>query len=430
MAAISRPNIVLLHVHDLGRWLSCYSRPSVPSGNLQRFADEAIVFHNAFATAPLCTPARGSLFTGVMPHEHGLMGLAHAGWHYSSEVDTLPELLTDLGYLSTLIGLQHEDPDPRMVGFEDVRGLGFLPTANHVVDESIRWLEEYDSKQPFFLSVGIWEVHRPWDSKDYPEIEPSMVEVPGYLDDTPAARDDLADFYGSIAYMDEHVGRLLETLSQAPFTENTLVIFTTDHGAAFPGAKGTLYDPGLEVALIVKPPSSWHWTPIAIDSMASHLDLVPTCIDAAGGEIPAACSGQSLLPVLRDGIATVPNQRSLYAQKTFHDGYDPIRSVRTDDWKYIRNFRAGMPKLQLSLDLERSKTRSAMGDDHLQPRAEEELYFLVDDPWEKMNLAGDPEHEAARAEMESRLVAEMTQRKDPLLKGEIADAIVPHRRDQ
>ena len=112
------PDIVLVHCHDLGRWLSTYGMPQVPSPELARFADVAVVFENAHSAAPLCSPARGSLFTGLSPHRHGLQGLAHHQWRYRKGMCTLPERLSPLGYTSTLIGLQHENPDPSVLGFD------------------------------------------------------------------------------------------------------------------------------------------------------------------------------------------------------------------------------------------------------------------------------------------------------------------------
>ncbi|MGF3056777.1 sulfatase family protein [Microbacterium sp. YY-01] len=430
----AQPNIVLIHVHDLGRWLSCYDKPSVPSPNLQQFADEGIVFEKAFSTAPLCTPARSSLFTGLSPHANGLMGLAHAGWRYRPGVRTLPELVSGAGYDTALIGLQHEDPDPLVLGFDHVGGVGFLPHADAVVDESVQWLADRNDSAPFLLAVGLWEVHRPWASADYPAVDPSTVEVPDYLPDTAESREDIAAMYGSIAFMDHHVGRLLQALAQHPDAENTLVIFTTDHGAAFPGAKGTLYDPGVEVAFIVRPPAPWGASPRRVSAQVSHLDIVPTVLELAGEELPDELEGESLLPHLQPN--NVPDaadervaDRLLFLEKTYHDGYDPIRAVRSARWKYIRNFGEGLPRLKLSLDLEQSMTRRGMGDEHLAARAERELYDLAADPAEKVNVAGESAARLVIDELDAALMQWMRSTDDPLLRGPISPPPRPVRHD-
>lgn len=147
----NHPNVALIHCHDLGDWLSCYGHASVPTPNLQAFADSALVFDNAFATSPLCTPARSSLFTGRSPHANGLMGLSHAGWHYNPDIVTLPETLGAAGYRTALLGLQHEDLDARVLGYEEVHGLGFIPRALEVAKMTENWLDHRPDNRPFSL---------------------------------------------------------------------------------------------------------------------------------------------------------------------------------------------------------------------------------------------------------------------------------------
>ncbi|MFD7500190.1 sulfatase [Streptomyces sp. NPDC059850] len=430
----TRPDVVLIHCHDLGRWLSCYGQTSVPSPNLQRFAERSVVFERAFATAPLCSPARGSLFTGLSPHRHGVMGLAHHAWRYRKGVATLPELLEPLGYDTSLIGLQHENVDPAVLGFGEVGGVGFLPRAWPVVEAAESWLAEratQSERAPFLLTVGLWEVHRPWPAEDYEHADPAEVEVPAYLPDNEHSREDIAAFYGSIRQMDAAVGHLLRRVDEIVDPRNTMVVFTTDHGAAFPRAKGTLYDPGTGVALIVRPPLSWGVPPGPRPDLVSHLDVVPTLLELAGGEPPQdlGLEGVSLLPLLRgtpaaagsDDQAILPpgeDERLLFTGKTYHDSYDPMRAVRSERYKYIRNFVSG-PMLRLSQDLEHSPTRRGLGDGHLRPRPEEELYDLCRDPWEQENVADDPSYEKVRGALAQRLDRWMSDTCDPLATGPI-----------
>jgi Sulfatase/Sulfatase-modifying factor enzyme 1 len=122
--AHARPNILLVHWHDLGRHLAMYGVRSVQSPTLDRLAASGLRFDRAFCTAPLCSPARGSLFTGRYPHANGLMGLAHLGWEYTPGEQTLPVLLRAAGYHTVLAGLQHESLDPHGVGFDLVVASG------------------------------------------------------------------------------------------------------------------------------------------------------------------------------------------------------------------------------------------------------------------------------------------------------------------
>ena len=425
LPATARPNIVLIHCHDLGTWLPCYGMGSVPSPHLNAFADESIVFEQAFATAPLCTPARSSLFTGLQPHQNGLMGLMHSGWRYRPGVETLPELLRPYGYRSALIGLQHEDFDSRVLGYDEVHGLGFLPRAMEVARQAEQWLQRpREDATPFFLTLGTWETHRPWPAEDYQAADPAAVDVPAYLPDNTDTRGDIAAFHGSIRQLDEAIGRTLAALDASPHAQNTLVIFTTDHGAAFPRAKSTLYDSGVQVAFIVRPPHTWDLAPGRRSTLTSHLDVAPTLIELAGGDPPHHLMGQSFLTTLRDASRTNPT-RELVLEKSHHDRYDPIRAIRTDRVKYIRNFRPG-PQVPLALDLEESPTRRGM--DHLlPPKPSEELYLLRDDPAELRNLAHDPEYDALRADLASQLDHHLRVTGDPILDGDIAAPAVPTR---
>jgi arylsulfatase A-like enzyme len=415
MSTHSQPDVVLVHCHDLGRWLSVYGMPHVPSENIDRFARESVVFDNAHSAAPLCSPARGALFTGMSPVRNGLQGLAHNGWRYRAGVQTLPERLRPLGYRSTLVGLQHENVDPRVLGFDECVGLGFLPRVNQVVHATENWLAAlpaHADRQPVFLTVGVWEVHRPWPAEDYEHADPATVDVPAFLPDNDHTRSDIAAFYGSIQQFDEGFGRLMAAIDSTFDRESTMVILTTDHGAAFPRGKSTLYDAGTGVTLIVRPPAAWGAPPQRVRGLVSHLDIVPTLVDLAGAAPDPQLEGRSLLPVLH-GSGSIEAERVIFTAKDQHDVEDPKRAVRSLSYLYVRNYAEG-PRLQLPIDLEESSTRRGMDDAHLAPRPAEELYDLQSDPDEKTNLAGDPAYEAVRSEYADRLQAWLARIHDPI----------------
>jgi arylsulfatase A-like enzyme len=381
---------------------------SVPSPNLQRFADRALVFENAHATAPLCSPARGSLFTGVSPHRHGILGLSHDRWRYQKNVLTAPERLRPYGYRSILVGLQHENPDPAVLGFDEVLGSGFLPRANQVVDAAITRvdkLEPYGDRDPVFLTIGTWEVHRPWPEEDYQPADPTTVDVPDYLPDNDDTRADIAAFYGSIAQFDAAIGRLLDQLDRTLDPATTMIVFTTDHGAAFPRAKGTLYDAGTGVSFIVRPPVGWGVPAGRSDRMVSHLDVLPTLLDLAGAEATHELEGASLLDELT-GTDRIGEDRALVTEKSYHNTFDPIRAIRTRDFAFIRNL-ADRPRLVLSADLEASRTRKGMGEAHLEPRPAEELYDRRSDPDELRNVVDEPEYADVRVVLSGALATWM-----------------------
>lgn len=191
-------------------------RNRVQSPNLDALAASGIRFADAHATAPLCSPARGSLFTGQYPHHNGLVGLAHHGFAYRPGTRTLPAILSDAGYRSVLFGMQHESTDPTSIGFDTIDVSD--SRCDHVVAESQAWLRRYvdaGSDRPFLLTAGFFETHRPYPADEYDPADPTTFDVPEFLPDTADVRDDLAGLHGSITKADAAVGRLLATVERS-----------------------------------------------------------------------------------------------------------------------------------------------------------------------------------------------------------------------
>lgn len=370
------------------------------SPHLDRLAAEGILFTDAHATAPLCSPSRGSLFSGRYPHSNGLIGLVHHGWQYHPDVRTLPATLAESGWYTALFGMQHETPDPSRLGYHEYDVSNSF--CDHVVDRASHWLIRHPSR-PFLLTAGFFETHRPYPPDRYRPADPAAVDVPAYLPDVPQVREDFAAFHGSIEVADAAVGELLATLASEGLDETTWVVFFTDHGAAFPRAKSTLYAAGTGIALIVRPPARLRAEPRVYDELFSGVDLMPTLLDLLGVDIPPGVQGVSHATRLF-GDAAEPPRAEVFTEKTFHDTFDPIRAVRTKEFSYIENY-ARRPLLDLPLDIQHSLSGTALGGDHLEPRPSRELYHLVDDPDERENLADRPEYARRRAELAGLLRA-------------------------
>ena len=278
-----RDNVLLVHWHDLGRYLGAYGHTDVSSPRLDTLAREGILFTRAHATAPLCSPSRGSLFTGRYPQSNGLVGLAHHGWEYRAGVRTLPHILSESGWYTALFGMQHETSYPSGLGFDqfDVSN----SYCEYVVEEATRWLTDA-VQQPFLLTAGFFETHRPYPRERYHPAQINDVVVPDYLPDTDDVRQDLAEFYGSITVADSAVGELLDTLDRTGLDESTWVVFMTDHGPALPRAKSTLYDAGTGIALIVRPPRRAHTEALVYDELFSGVDLLRLSSSCLGSPCP------------------------------------------------------------------------------------------------------------------------------------------------
>jgi arylsulfatase A-like enzyme len=393
-----RDNVLLVHWHDLGRCLGVYGHPGVTSPRLDQLAAEGILFTHAHATAPLCSPSRGSLFTGRYPHSNGLVGLAHHGWEYRTGVQTLPHILGEAGWYSALFGMQHETSYPSRLGFDEFDVSSSY--CDYVVARAQQWLTESAPLQagmPFLLTAGFFETHRPYPPDRYEPAEAAEVDVPDYLPDIPAVRADLAEFYGAIASADAAVGRLLDTLADTGLDATTWVVFLTDHGPAFPRAKSTLYDAGTGISMIIRPPTRLDVAARVYDELFSGVDLLPTLLSLLGVEQPADVEGLShARNLLASAADTAPVRDQVFTEKTYHDSFDPVRAIRTKEYSYIENY-ARRPLVDLPWDIEESPSGKAVEPFVHAPRPNRELYDLLDDPGELNNLLVDETTDRAEA---------------------------------
>ncbi|WP_129785861.1 sulfatase family protein [Promicromonospora panici] len=423
----AKPNIVLVHWHDTGRYLGAYGLEHVRTPNVDRLAEDGVVFERSFATAPLCSPSRGSLFTGRYPHSNGLMGLAHLGWEYHANEHTLPMLLSRHGYHSVLVGLQHESSDPTTLGYDEVIDLNAdrqaAPAVAELAVDRLATLAAQDD--PFLMVVGMFEPHRPFPKHRFPTSPDLAVDVPPYLAQTEEALDDLRGFSAAVTYADAATGRILDRLAALGLDESTIVIFTTDHGAPFPRAKSTLYDAGIETALIVRMPTGTTRPSPRTRTLTSHVDVVPTLLELVGAPVPGNLQGTSFAAELVDGAEGGgpggPGREAVYAEKNWHDvrQYDPVRCVRTERYKYIVSYE-DRPAVPLPGDIARSG--SAIGVDDAAPRPRVELYDLDADPLERDNLAGNEALAEVEKDLAERLATWQRETGDPALHGPILAA--------
>jgi N-sulfoglucosamine sulfohydrolase len=419
------PNILYLHSHDTGRYVEPYGH-QVPTPNIQRLADQGVVFREAFSAAATCSGSRAALLTGQWPHVNGMTGLAHRGWKLRDTNQHLVHTLREAGYHSALIGEQHVSADPAQLGYDHVEALD--TTRVHDVAPAARDLLADGLPEPFFMSVGFFETHREY-------FEPSSVHdalysrAPTHLPDIPATRRDMASFKASARALDQGVGAVLEALDSSGRGRNTLVILTTDHGLAVPGAKATLYDRGLGVMLIMRGPGGFTGGSVS-EALVSQIDLFPTMCELAGVPIPAWLHGRSLLPLMGGDTEEINDE--IFAEITYHAAYEPQRAVRTSRWKYIRRFDG--PRGPVLANVDDSPTKTAMLARGWGDRAipDEQLFDLAVDPDEGTNLVADPSLAPILDDLRGRLARWMAETDDPLLDGPVAPPPGGHinRRDQ
>jgi N-sulfoglucosamine sulfohydrolase len=407
-----RPHILYLHSHDTGRYVQPYGH-QVPTPNIQALADQGVLFRNAFCAAPTCSASRACLLTGQYGHTNGMMGLAHRGWSLRDYSHHIVHTLRDAGYRSILIGEQHIAKEPGIIGFDEVMK---IPTTRveSVAPLAMEVLSRPQDR-PLFLSVGFFETHReflgPGSLRDVHYSQP-----PANLPDAPEVRADLAAFKASARSLDHGVGMVLNALDAAGLADDTLVIFTTDHGMPFPGAKATLYDRGLGVMLILRGPEPFVGGHVA-DALASHIDLYPTVCELLGIPRPGFLQGVSLMPLVRGETDHVRDE--IFAGSTWHAAYEPQRAIRTTRFKYIRRWGDRRTPVLPNTDDGPSKElllRHGWADREIPA---EQLFDLAFDPNEAHNLAGDAAYAATHAELRERLEEWMRDTGDPLLAGHV-----------
>jgi N-sulfoglucosamine sulfohydrolase len=406
-----QPNILYLHSHDTGRYVQPYGQP-VPTPNIQRLADQGVLFRKAFCAAPTCSASRACLLTGQYGHNNGMLGLAHRGWSLNDYQQHLVHPLHNAGYHSVLIGEQHIAKRPDIIGFDRVLKIE-TTRVDSVAPAAIEILAE-PPPEPFFLSVGFFETHR--DFLNPPSLRDSLYSIPPpNLPDTPETRRDVAAYKASARSLDQGVGAVLEALDAHGLADNTLIVFTTDHGLAFPGAKATLFDRGLGVMLIMRGPGGFTGGKV-VDALISHIDVYPTLCELAGIERPDFLQGRSMMPLARGESTSI--REEIFAEMTWHAAYEPQRAIRTDRWKYIRRFGDRSTPVLANCDDSPSKTL-LMGLGWAERKiAFEQLYDLAFDPNEANNLAQDPAFQNTRSELAARLQAWMVATEDPLLHGD------------
>ena len=418
----SRPNIVLIIADDMA-WddSGVYGNPSVRTPNIDKLAKEGLRFTSAFVTISSCSPSRASLITGRYPHNTDAEQLH---WPVPANQVTFVEKLKAAGYWTAASGKWHLGPamknrfnlvdDPGEAGFQTDPKTGKMLAA----DDSgaagwIPLLQQRPKDKPFFLWLAALDPHRDYVENAIPNPHrPADVRVPLHLPDTPEVRYELALYYDEISRLDGNVGKVMAELERQGVADNTLILFISDNGRPFPGAKTTLYDVGIREPLIAKWPKSIRPGQVS-RSLISSIDLAPTVLEVAGIAIPRTVQGVSFLKLFSNPNAMT--RQAIYAEKNWHDYEDRTRAVRTAGFKYIRNDYpdlAGTPSADAgrspSMDSIRrlrdmGKLTPLQARIFQKPRPREELYDLRKDPTEEHNLASDPHYAQTLIQLRDKL---------------------------
>jgi arylsulfatase A-like enzyme len=412
-----RPNIVWIMAEDMSTELSCYGEAGVQTLNLDRLAGEGARYTNAFCTAPSCTPSRSAMITGVYQTRIGTQNQRRRIKKLPNKIKPITKLLKDAGYFTAL-----------GCGYSKKTDHNFNAPKSDIFD-GMDWSERCKD-QPFFAQITIYETHRlkpgQWETirkKSKHPVSPNAVELPPYFPDHPVTRLDWATYLDTIEYMDDQVGKILKRLEDEGIADNTVVIFIGDNGRCHLRGKCWLYDPGIQVPLIIRWPGKV--TPkTVVDDMISMIDVSTTILDIAGVQLPEYLDGHPIL-----GPRAKKRNHIFAARDLIDEVMDHIRCVRNKRYKYIRNYtpengynecdyvKKHRPMWPLLAELhEQGKLNDVQELLFKKQKPLEELYDLKADPHEINNLAGSAGHQSVKQELSALLDGWIKDTKDKGLK--------------
>ena len=404
IVAQQKPNIVFIIADDCRRLdLGCYGSPDAITPNIDKLAQEGLNFNKFFQATAMSSPTRHCLLPGLYPVKSG----AYPNHTFIKDgIKTLPYYLNEAGYRVAHQGKRHIAP-LESFPFQYLDD-NKVKKGNHdiIIDHVEPFIAEVaKSKEPFFLYLASTEPHSPWTKGDHSLFDPDKITLPPNLVDTKETRRQYANYLAEINYMDNHIGKVDALIEKYGLADNTIFIFTSEQGYSFPFAKWTCYDAGLQTGFIVR------WKGVIkpgsqTDAMCEYVDVTPTLIDIAGGRVPKDVDGKSFLPVIKGkkdkfkeyayGIQT---SRGIFSGPEYYG----VRSVRNDKYSYIVNLTPDA-EFKCTSAIKRDKVwnswlQRAETDDFarqqttlFKKRPAEELYDVVNDPFQMRNLASDPQY--------------------------------------
>lgn len=429
------PNILLLLSDDHSYpFLSCYGDTNVRTPTIDRLASDGMRMHRYFTAAPQCVPSRAALMTGRSPVAARITRFSSP---LAADEVTFPELLrSEAGYYTGVCGRSyHLDGSGNRAG-EGIgallnkhdlktfaRRVDFLNTCPdaEVPQQLEKFLDQKPADKPFFMWANFSDPHHVWNAPDKFRPDPATLKLPSHWPDLSGMRQQLADYCAEVNRLDQSIAAVLAVLEKRQLMDNTLIVFTGDNGAALPHGKGSLYDPGSNVPLVIRWPGKVKANTES-SALLSGEDIGPTLLAAAGAKPHAKMSGQSFLPLLTGD--THQPRKHIFVERGPHgsapvtvnmsnSGYDLSRAVRSDRYKFIYNCTPWIPYSPVDSaggaawrDIKQAHAdgKLAEGVDKTYfttPRSVYELYDLQSDPSELKNLSGQPK--MAEIERELRL---------------------------
>lgn len=449
----ARPNILFIIADDLS-WphAGAYGEKVVKTPAFDRLAQEGVLFNYAYSASASCTISRNAILTGQQPWrlEEGSV----FGDTLPRKFDVFPLLLEEAGYDVAWAGKSWGPGDLKAGGWGNRHPAGRQTRPAGVRPANFeRFLADRPKDRPFFFWFGSTDPHRAYvpgsGAKSGKKIED--VTVPAFWPDVPEVRHDILDYYVKVERFDRQVGQLVQMLHASGQADNTMVIVTSDHGMPFPRCKADCYDMSNHVPLVIRWPAKSPGGRV-VDDFSSLTDIAPTVLEAAGGRVPPAMTGRSLMRVLTSEESGLVDPSRDFVVTSYerhgwcrpNGGAYPIRAIRTHRHMYLQNLAPdrwpnGDPHFPNPpypgrgtqfMDIDPSPTKTYLIDHSEDPalarsfaaclakRPGEELYDMEADPWQLQNLAAEPGHAATKRQLRERLQRHLRETADPRMRGE------------
>ena len=419
------PNVLLLLSDDHSYpFLSCYGDSNVRTPTIDRLAKDGMRMHRYFTAAPQCVPSRAALMTGRSPVAARITRFSSP---LAADEITFPELLrSEAGYYTGVCGRSyHLDGSGNRAGAgigeilekHDMktftRRVDFLNTCPdaQVPEQMEKFLDQKPADKPFFLWANFSDPHHVWNAPAEFRPDPAALKLPAHWPDLPGMREQLADYCAEVNRIDQTIAAVLAVLEKRQLMDSTMIVFTGDNGAALPHGKGSLYDPGSNVPLVVRWPGKVNANTESRELLSGE-DLGPTILAAAGVKQPSKMSGQSFLPLLTGQehqprkhifVERGPHGSAPVAVNMSNSGYDLSRCVRSERYKFIYNCTPWIPYSPVDsaggaawTEIKEAHAAGKLSEGvsstyFTTPRPVYELYDLESDPSELKNLSGQPD---------------------------------------
>lgn len=422
-AHAARPNILWLSIEDTSLWIGCYGDHTVPTPNLDRLAREGVRYTNAFATTPVCAPARSAIITGLYATTTGAMHMRN-GARSEAAVRENPHAYDDIPLYEAVppAGVRCFPEFLRLAGYYATNNVKqdyqFVapPTAWDESSRKAHWRNRA-AGQPFFAVFNCTFTHEGQTFPNAPKrpkvAKPESVPVPPYYPDTPLVRQTLARSYDNIAAMDTWVGEHLAEVEADGLLDSTIVVFFSDHGVGLPRSKRNSCDSGVRVPLIIRWPDG-HGAGTVEDRLVSFIDFAPTTLSMAGVRQPAYMPGR---PFAGEFTAAEPAKYAFATSDRVDASTDRVRSVTDGRYRYIRNYMPENPYIMPSDyrdQIPMMRDIHALMDDPskatpdqwqivAKSKPAEEFYDCQTDPHNVHNVIADPQHQERIREMRAAL---------------------------